>query len=89
MEMPRCSLDAALPVPVVENLQKYRYILEKSRYKRDRSRYKRTRYNDRSRYKRTKMGTVLHIDTNDIYCMFCIDCMIDSIVFIEIEKLTR
>jgi hypothetical protein len=28
-------------------------------------------------------------DTNDIYCMFCIDCMIDSIVFIEIEKLTR
>jgi hypothetical protein len=28
MEMPRCSLDAALPVPVVENLQKYRYILE-------------------------------------------------------------
>jgi hypothetical protein len=28
METPRCSLDAALPVPVVENLQKYRYILE-------------------------------------------------------------
>ena len=26
METPRCSLDAALPV--VENLQKYRYILE-------------------------------------------------------------
>jgi hypothetical protein len=26
MEPPRCSLDAALPV--VENLQKYRYILE-------------------------------------------------------------
>jgi hypothetical protein len=26
MEMPRWSLDAALPV--VENLQKYRYILE-------------------------------------------------------------
>jgi hypothetical protein len=25
---PRCSLDAALPVAVVENLQKYRYILE-------------------------------------------------------------
>jgi hypothetical protein len=31
METPRCSLDAALPVDlwsVVENLQKYRYILE-------------------------------------------------------------
>jgi hypothetical protein len=28
METPRCSLDAALPVPEVENLQKYRYILE-------------------------------------------------------------
>jgi hypothetical protein len=28
METPRCSLDAALPVAVVENLQKYRYILE-------------------------------------------------------------
>jgi hypothetical protein len=26
METPRCSLDAALPV--VENLQKYRYIVE-------------------------------------------------------------
>jgi hypothetical protein len=26
METPRCSLDAALPV--VENLQKYRHILE-------------------------------------------------------------
>jgi hypothetical protein len=28
METPRCSLDAALPAPVVENLQKYRYLLE-------------------------------------------------------------
>jgi hypothetical protein len=31
METPRCSLDAALPVdpvPVVENFQKYRYLLE-------------------------------------------------------------
>jgi hypothetical protein len=28
METPRYSLDAALPVPLLENLQKYRYILE-------------------------------------------------------------